>query len=265
MPRRDSLPQIFKVSIIICLVCATVVSLAAVWLRPKQDANRSREMKKNILVVAGIYDGTEHTDNDVADLFEQVDERIIDLNETNWYVDNPKPDEYDQAKASKDPQKSRELAAEEDPAGINRREQYSFVYRIDENGVNDQIVLPIRAYGLWSTLWGLIAIDTASLRQGPEHAVVQGLTYYNHKETPGLGGEVDNPTWKDQWKGKRIFDANWNVILDVVKNPPEPDHQVEAISGATITSRGVSNMMQYWLGEDGFGPFLQTLYEELNR
>ena len=127
-----------------------------------------------------------------------------------------------------------------------------------------QIVLPIRGYGLWSTLWGFIAIDTASLRQGPEQAVVRGLTYYDHKETPGLGGEVDNPTWKDQWKGKHIFDANWNVILDVVKNPPNPDYQVEAISGATITSRGVSSMMQYWLGEDGFGPFLQKLQEDLN-
>jgi Na+-transporting NADH:ubiquinone oxidoreductase subunit C len=119
-------------------------------------------------------------------------------------------------------------------------------------------VLPIRGYGLWSTLKGFVAIDAVSLSDGPASARVRGLTYYQHGETPGLGGEVDNPGWKAKWPGKRIFDSKWNVKLKVSKSP-RGAHDVDALTGATITSNAVSNMLAFWLGPDGYGPFLKKL------
>ena len=120
------------------------------------------------------------------------------------------------------------------------------------------MVLPIRGYGLWSTLWGFVAIDAQSLKKGPGYVTITGLKYYEQKETPGLGGEVDNPNWRAKWPGKHVYDSNWNVQIEVTKGGSHGEYEVDALSGATITSNGVTNMMQFWFGEDGFRPFLKN-------
>jgi Na+-transporting NADH:ubiquinone oxidoreductase subunit C len=121
----------------------------------------------------------------------------------------------------------------------------------------DQVVLPIYGKGLWSTLYGFLALDANA-------NTVRGITFYEHAETPGLGGEVENPGWKAQWNGKNVFDDQGEVALEVIKgavpgNSPQADHQIDGLSGATITGRGVSNLVRYWLGADGFGPYLDKL------
>lgn len=260
--RRDSIPNILKVAVGLCLVCALLVSASAVLLRPKQTENREREEKKNILIAAdGLFDPETNTNNDVTKLFEQVEVKLVDLADSDWYVE-PRED-YDQKRAVQSSEQSDPIPAAADVADVKRREKMAFVYLVNNSsGQPDQVVLPIRGYGLWSTLWGFISIDLQSLKEGPEYATVRGLTYYQHAETPGLGGEVDNPAWKSLWKGKHIFDKDWNVIIEVTKQAND-DSEVDALSGATITSNGVTNMMQYWLGEEGFGPYLQKLHEEL--
>ena len=89
---------------------------------------------------------------------------------------------------------------------------------------------------------------------------VLGITYYQHKETPGLGGEVDNPSWKALWPGKIALDETGQPIISVVKAGAvkNPDFEVDGMSGATITSKSVSNMLHLWLGDAAFGPYLQT-------
>jgi Na+-transporting NADH:ubiquinone oxidoreductase subunit C len=138
-------------------------------------------------------------------------------------------------------------------------EKYSIVYQIKDN--DDKLatlVLPIRGRGLWSTLYGFIALDVKDIAEGPEHVTVAGLTYYKHGETPGLGGEVDNKLWKAKWPGKLVFDENWAVKAEVSKTATT-DYQVDALSGATLTSNGVTNMLKFWLGQNGFGPYLKNL------
>ena len=88
---------------------------------------------------------------------------------------------------------------------------------------------------------------------------VRGLTYYKHGETPGLGGEVDNQLWKAKWPGKEVYDSDWNVKVEVTKSVTDDTCQVDALSGATLTSNGVTNMLRFWLGSKGFGPYLQQL------
>ena len=116
----------------------------------------------------------------------------------------------------------------------------------------DQIVLPVYGKGLWSTLYGFLALaaDTRTVR---------GITFYQHAETPGLGGEVDNDDWKAQWIGRVALDDEYQPQIDVVRGvaDPDTDYQVDGLSGATITSNGVEGLVDYWLGDDGFGPFLE--------
>jgi Na+-transporting NADH:ubiquinone oxidoreductase subunit C len=198
-------------------------------------------------------------------LYQNVEVTIVDLDRGEYLTEEEirevlnvtEVSDYNQALAANVPPISYTLGTAEDLAGIQRRENYSFVYRVKEGDEVKQLILPIRGYGLWSTLFGFVAIDAQSLGQGPENIKISGLKYYQHQETPGLGGEVDNPRWLAQWPGKRIYDANWNVKIDLSKNATT-EYQVDALSGATITGNGVEYMMQFWFGPLGFRPFLQN-------
>ena len=90
---------------------------------------------------------------------------------------------------------------------------------------------------------------------------VMGIEYYEHKETPGLGGEVDNPNWKSGWQGKKIYNSEGSVSLKVVKGVSKDDYEIDGMSGATITSNGVTNMINFWLGDQGYGPIIKKLNE----
>ena len=148
----------------------------------------------------------------------------------------------------------------EDLAGIKRREKLSLIFFVKKGKEIEQIVLPVNGKGLWSTLYGFIALEG-------DMNTVSGLTFYQHGETPGLGGEVDNPAWKAKWVGKMAFGEDLEPQLEVIKGTVDPGgkraaHQVDGLSGATITSLGVTNLLRYWLGDHGFGPFLKRLRKE---
>lgn len=252
--QRDSVAQTVKVATILCVICSVVVSSAAVGLRKQQEANKIREMRKNILQAAGVFDETVPVEQQYE---QKIQPRIVDLG-TGWYDSRIDADTFDQTAVALDPTTSRTLTQSDDIAGIKRRENFSLVYIVEKDGEMDQVVLPIRGVGLWSTLRGFLAIDAATLAAGPDQVAVRGITYYDHKETPGLGGEVDNPDWKATWRGKRLFDKDWAVKIEVSKTA-DSDYEVDSLSGATITSSGVTNMLRYWLGDSAFGPYLQRL------
>ena len=116
---------------------------------------------------------------------------------------------FDERAAAKDPSMSSELT--DDPASIGRKPNYTTVYLLkNKDGSLDKIILPIYGYGLWSTLYGFIALE----ENGND---IFGLQFYDHAETPGLGAEVDNPRWKAQWQGKRLRDDDGNLMIQVAK------------------------------------------------
>jgi Na+-transporting NADH:ubiquinone oxidoreductase subunit C len=251
---RDSVAGTFLVAAVLCIVCSVLVSTAAVQLRPLQQANKDRFQKKNILIAADMYDESKS----IEDLFADIESQIIDL-ETGQIIADGVVDAatFDQRAAAKDPALSVEIPSEKDIAGIKRREKYAQVYLVKENGAVSKVILPIYGKGLWSTLYGFVAIE-ADLN------TIGGLTFYEHRETPGLGGEVDNPRWKSQWAGKLLHDESGEIRIEVVKGrviagSPNESSQVDGLSGATITSRGVSNLVRYWISEDAFGPYLEQL------
>lgn len=248
--RNDSMGMILRVALSLCVVCSVIVSTAAVTLKPLQEANKAVERKRNILLAAGLY----REDEDINLLFEQVEIRLVDL-ATGEYVEGVDATAYDQYKAAKAPDTGVAIPRDKDIAKIRRRAKYAPVYLVRDSTGLRSVILPVHGSGLYSTLYGFIALS----RDGN---TVQGMRVYEHGETPGLGGEVDNPRWKALWRGRLAFDDGWEPAIKVKKGqagPVEDDpYQVDGLSGATITSNGVTELVQFWLGENGFGPYLEA-------
>lgn len=244
--------KIIFMAIALCLVGSVLVSAAAIGLRPLQEANAKLSKQTNILQVAGLL----QEGGDVAAIYaDRIEPRVVDLR-TGEFTDAVDADTYDERIAERDPELSEALSAEQDLAQIKRQAFYSTIYLVKGAEGYDSVILPVHGYGLWSTLYGFVALK-------PDGNEIIGLQFYQHAETPGLGGEVDNPSWRAQWAGKQLYDADGNVAIEVVKSGATGAYEVDGLAGATLTSRGVNNLVQYWVGEDGFGPFLAQMTEEL--
>lgn len=250
---NDSKVKTVGVALALCLGCSILVSGAAVALKPIQEQNKSLDKKKNILAIAGLNEAGKSID----EIFDsKVEARVVDL-ATGEYTTEVDPKTFDANAASADPKQNVVLTKEQDIASIKRRAKYATVYLVKEEGKLKKVILPVHGYGLWSTMYGFLAL-------GPDVNTVVGFGFYSHGETPGLGGEVDNPNWKAQWPNKQIFDKDGKLAVELVKggvNPSNPKaiHQVDGLSGATLTSDGVTRLLRYWLGDHAFGPYIQKL------
>ena len=255
--QKESTVRTLVVALLVCLVCSVFVAGAAVALRPIQMENALLDKQRSILAIAGLGDPS-MSGPQVKGLFgERILARLVDL-ETGEFSDEFDPKIFDPLAAAKDPALSEDLPSSEDIASINRRERYSVVYVVEnDTGELDTLILPVRGYGLWSTLHGFLAL------QGDLNTV-QGFGFYQHAETPGLGGEVDNPNWRGQWPGKEVFNEDGELAIRVIKGSvnsqsPTASHQIDGLAGATLTANGVNNLLRYWLGENGFGSFIDNL------
>ncbi len=252
---NESPKKMLIVAVTLCFVCSVVVSSAAVLLRPLQLENAALDRKRNIVEVAGLLG----SDGNVEEAFKRIEPRVVNL-ETGEFAEDIDPARYDQRKAAKDPKRSAALSKDQDIASISRRAQYATVYFVREGDAIRQVILPVHGYGLWSTLYGFLALNG-------DFRTVSGLKFYEHAETPGLGGEVDNPSWRGKWDGKVAFDDSGKPIIEVIKGVvdqtrPDAEHRVDGLAGATLTTRGVDNLLKFWLGENGFGPFLVRMREK---
>lgn len=249
---NDNVVKTIGVATLLCLVCSVIVAVAATVLKPKQIENKLLDKKTNILRVAGLTDASKSVD----ERFSQIETVVVDLAKGE-VTDQIDPLTYDQRKASKDPEMSTVLSKDQDLAVIKRRADYANVYLLKNEQGLQKIILPIKGYGLWSTMYGFIALEA-------DANTVSGITFYEHGETPGLGGEIENPRWQASWQGKELLDDNGQVALSVIKgsvgeSTPNPENKIDGLAGATLTSNGVSNTIAFWMGEDGFGPYLERL------
>ncbi|MBC6442869.1 MAG: Na(+)-translocating NADH-quinone reductase subunit C [Rhodobacteraceae bacterium] len=245
----DSIPKTIFVAVSVCLVASMIVSAAAVTLRPKQEENRLRDKRVNILQVAGVYE----PGIDVLAAFDAAFEpKVLEL-KTGTFTDRFDATGFDDQAAAEDPATS--VVLTDDPAGIGRQARFVTIYLLRaDDGTIDKVILPIHGYGLWSTLYGFIALEEDGNN-------IFGLQFYSHAETPGLGAEVDNPRWKSRWRGKKIADAEGTLAITVAKTAPPAgaDHHIDALAGATLTTVGVDTLVRFWLGERGYRPFLDRL------
>lgn len=258
---KETVSRTLTVALALCIACSVVVSAAAVMLRPAQIINQTLDIKTNILAAAGMLEAGASA-QDIEDTFQKFDVRLVDL-DTGEYVEPASvgvkdPMKYDMYKAASDPDMSIRIPPTEDKAGIKRRANVARVFILNVDNQLTRVVLPISGYGLWSTLYGFVSLEG-------DANTIEGLGFYDHGETPGLGGEIDNPRWKQQWIGKEVYGEGLSVPeIRLVKggvdaNTADREHKVDGLSGATITSRGVEHLVNYWLGDRGFEPYLKKL------
>ncbi len=248
---RDGVAYVVVIALAVCLVCSVFVSAAAVYLKPLQTINKQADRRRNVLEAADLM----QPGVDVNEFFEQrIDTKIVEL-ATGEYVEGINPDDFEQREAARDPEKSINIPRDQDIAGIKRRSKFAEVFLVnDAQGGLQSIVLPVHGYGLWSTMYGFIALE-------PDANTIIGLKFYEQGETPGLGAEVENPKWRALWPGKLVYGPESEPQIRVIKgsvdsNTANAEYKVDGLSGATLTSRGVSNMLEYWMSKRGFQDYL---------
>jgi len=285
-PANASRGKILLVAFLLCLICSSIVSGVAISLRPLQINNAQLMQKAEILKVAEIDINGENID---ALFAKHIEVKVVDL-PSGDYSQNIDPTNFDERIAARTEKTSIKLNRSDDIAQIKRRTNFARVYLVyDQYKRVETVILPIHGYGLWSIMYGYIALSV-------KNDTIKGLTFYEHNETAGLGSEVSNPKWLAQFKGKRVFDSKGQPIIhsskaSVSESVPETMPQYEsktiaadvtgtttaaskeerqakpqiapstfdAISGATLTTNGVNNLLHFWLSDLGFGPYLARL------
>ena len=184
---------------IVCLVCAALVSISAVGLKPLQTANKLLDKQTKILETAGLL---ELAGTDIVGTYNKfVDAKMIDL-ATGKVVEGD-VNSFEERADARDASKSSK--PENDIAGLSRRANNAVVYFVnDEQGKISTIVLPIVGSGLWDLMYGFVGLEA-------DMNTVKSVVYSDLKETPGLGAEVLNPKWKALWPGKKMFDEQNNI------------------------------------------------------
>ncbi len=254
---QHSVRYIVMFAAAVCVVCSIFVSSAAVLLRDRQEQNKVLDMQSKVLSVAGLMDADEApTPDQIHERFEKNIKPVVVELKTGEVAEDINPAEFDQQAAKADPATSTEAPKNE--ARVQRLPNHALIYQLVDGKEVQALIFPVEGKGLWSTLYGFLALQA-------DANTVKGITFYQHGETPGLGGEVDNPGWKKGWEDRKVFSGG-EPKLAVKKGQAGPakedPYHVDGLSGATLTSRGVTNLVQFWMGDDGFGPYLSKYRKE---
>ncbi len=259
----ESITKTIGVVVAICFVAAIFVSSAAVGLKPIQEENKKIDLLKNILIAGDLY---KSDDIDVNDVFNKnIVGEIVNLENGSIIPESQYDDvlnlkDFDVKILANSSKYGKSIPPNKDIAGIRRMPKDMAVYKVVKDGEVQKYIFPIYGKGLWSTMYGFIALSK-------DLHTIEGFTFYEHGETPGLGGEIDNPKWKHLWVGKHAFDDNWNLKIRVLKGKADRNssnfkYEIDGLSGATLTTRGVDNLVKFWLSDTGYKQFIEKLSKE---
>jgi Na+-transporting NADH:ubiquinone oxidoreductase subunit C len=234
------------------LVASAVVATSAVMLSSRQEENRLLDRRRQVLTAAGLVAPDEDfSRSELTRRFEESVRPVLVELESGEVATDADPTAFDQRRAAQDPEASR--PAPENAAGVPRLPLRALVYEVTRQGEPQALVLPFEGVGLWSTMYGFIALAA-------DLSTVRGVTFYEHAETAGLGALIGDPDWQALWVGRRVFDEDGLPRLRVIKGraPPPEDapYEVDGLSGATLTGNGVTRALHFWLGPEVFGPYL---------
>ena len=251
----DSTGKTIGVALLVTIVSSILVSMAVVILRPMQEKNIELDKKRNVLLAIGKDVETKNIESE----FSKITAVVVDLTK-GTPSDYIAPEKYNLKNILKSPETSIVLSKEDDIAGIHVIPRYQLAYLVFKEGKLENIIIPVYGKGLWSTIYGFLALEN-------DFNTVKGLTFYEHGETPGLGGEIENPQWKAIWPGKKIYGDENEIKIEVIKGSVDSrtvdrEYKVDGISGATLTSRGVSQLIRFWASDNGFGKYFKNLKGE---
>ncbi len=258
--RKDSPLRALLTVLVTAVICSTIVSGSVVLLRPIQLNNKLLERSNNILQLTGLLPtGGKVEKETLLDVFKRLDARVVNIDEMALDTEFD-PYTFDGRKAAADPELSVAIPAGEDRAGLGRRSRFETLYLVWKDGALDRAVLPIRGAGMWSMLYGYIALES-------DFNTIAGVVFYEQSETPGLGDQIATPHWQAKWVGKKLYDETGAMLFRVADGPvtagsAAADYQVDALTGATVTANAVTALLQYWFGPNGYGPLLDRLREQ---
>jgi Na+-transporting NADH:ubiquinone oxidoreductase subunit C len=228
---NDSPIKAVLVVVLVALVTSSLVSAAVVILRPIQMNNLLLDQSRNIMQLTGLLPADVIiADEEMLGLYKSLDIRNVDLN-------------------------SGEFTTQVPPSGRgSERDRVATVYLVWRENNFVRIILPISGEGMWSTLYGYIALE-------PDLNTIAGATFYEQKETPGLGDQITRPDWLAQWKGRRIYDERGDLRFAVAGSTVDPSsssalYEVDALTGATVTADAVTSLVHHWFGPGGYQPFI---------
>jgi Na+-transporting NADH:ubiquinone oxidoreductase subunit C len=249
---NDDTTKTVVIAALVAFVCATLVSTASVLLDPIQQGQIEAEQAARMETMLDTLPGMREVMEEAG--VTALETRIVDLT-TGAFAPEIDPASFDMMAAANDPAQSIELSTEEDLASIRRRPNYAPVHLLERDGNILLIVLPVYGSGYASTIRAMLALEA-------DLSTVAALTITEQGETPGLGARITEPDWQAQWPGKELLNDQGDIVIEVVRGEAQSVHQVDGISGATRTGDGVTFALQFWMGPNGYGPFLDQLRQE---
>lgn len=256
---RDTPLRALLTVLVTAVICSAFVSGSVVLLRPVQLNNQLLKSSGNIMQLSGLLpSGRSVEGEELLGLFKSLDARVVNIDSAEF---DPTVDPYtfDARKAASDPGKSVAIPPAEDRARLGRRSRFEVAYLVWRDGRLNRLILPVHGAGMWSMLYGYVALE-ADLN------TLAGVIFYEQHETPGLGDQITRGYWENQWSGKRLCDETGELLFHVAEGPvvagsAAADYQVDALTGATVTANSVTALMRYWFGPEGYGPLLKRLRE----
>ncbi|MBT8047945.1 MAG: Na(+)-translocating NADH-quinone reductase subunit C [Xanthomonadales bacterium] len=260
---NDSPVKAFLVVLLTAVICSSLVSAAVVILRPIQLNNQMLDRSRNIIKLTGLVEkGVTPSDEEMLELYRGMDVKVVDIDRAA-FTDELDPLSFDQRRAVNNAELGIAIPSDLDAASLGRRSRFATVYMVLEDGELDRLILPVRGTGMWSMMYGYVALES-------DLNTIAAATFYEQNETPGLGDQIMRPDWQAQWKGRRVYDEAGDFRFAVNHGKVEPGsstwlYEVDALTGATVTADAVTAMMQYWFGPHGYRYFLEELRDQNGR
>lgn len=239
---------IFRFATIMVVVVAAVLSSIALLLQPMQERNIRIEKMQDILLASNI----QATSANAIELYNKhlVQELTVTLSGEIHSIYDGENFEQGDVRAFEINIRDMLRSISDYQAGRIQTEPLLPVFIMQAPDGSKKYVFPVRGRGLWGPVWGNIALKE-------DLVTIAGAKFDHQSETPGLGAEINTSSFEDQFVNKRIFDDQGNFVsVKVVKGVSVGDHQVDAISGGTITSDGVSEMIE--TGLEFYLPFIKS-------
>lgn len=240
----DTVPRTLAVAVFVALVCSAIVSSAVYLLRPMQQGYALVERNRAVLDAAGWLPDDGLSDREVVERFLDLDAHVVDI-ATGAYVPELDGHAFDHW---------RPVVTENATDNTAESADRVPVYIVRDGGRLDRIVLPVHGPGMWSTIYGYVALDA-------DLSTVSDIVFFQHGETPGVGDRIEDQEWRNEWRGKKIYGSDGSVRIDVVKRGAS-EFEVDLISGASVTCDAVGSFVRNWFSAEGYRPLLERLRVE---
>lgn len=248
----DTVPRTLAIATIVAIVCSALVASSVTILRPIQIAQTQLERNHAIVTTAGRLLAEKVSDREIVNRYLDLEAHVVDI-ATGDYAPDRDARSFDHWEANTDTSNNHVIADEFDTAGLETRATQAPIYLVRKSAALERVVLPVHGRAMWSTVYGYVALD-------PDLVTIADIVFFRHGETAGIGDRIQDPSWYAQWRGKRIYDENGELRIDVVKGAQGP-YQVDLISGASVTSDAAGNIVRYWFSDDGYRTLLDQLRE----